>query len=437
MRKDTIFALGTGAARSAIAIIRLSGPASRKIIEALCGQCPEPRHAAYTKFCDPQTRGIIDSGIALFFPAPASPTGEDYAELQFHGGRAVIDAMIGAIRRRDLARVAEAGEFVRRAFENGKLDLSQVEAIADLIDAETEFQRRQAARLASGELRKQVEAWRADVLNAMAIIESQLDFSDEADIGSPSLSSLGLENTIASIERALGSASQGERMRCGFTVMIVGAPNAGKSTLLNALMGRDMAIVSSIPGTTRDMIEARLDLAGAPVTLIDTAGLRDASEGIEKLGVDLVYRRLGDADLVLWLSENGAKAPAAIEGNVLCVATKSDRQAAEQDLVDAQGPAWLSVSALTGAGMDRLRTQIADFARRTLGDGGTAILAQQRQYVAANEALGALRRICEDKPLELTAEDLRSAANSLGRITGSVNTEEVLGVIFGRFCIGK
>ena len=289
---DTIFALGTGAGRAAIAVIRISGPGAGDALAALVGKLPEPRQASFAILRDPQTGEMLDRGLALFFPGPASSTGEDYGELQLHGGRAVVEGALAALHRLPGLRPAEPGEFARRSFANGKLDLSQAEALADLIDAQTEAQRRQALRVAGGALRRKVEAWRAALVESLALVEAELDFSDEADVGafSPARLSALLSPLAEDMRAALQLAPASERMRDGFLVMILGRPNVGKSTLINALTRRDLAIVSPIPGTTRDMIEAHLDIGGLPVTLIDTAGLREAADAIERIGVDRTSR---------------------------------------------------------------------------------------------------------------------------------------------------
>ncbi|MCX7900582.1 MAG: tRNA uridine-5-carboxymethylaminomethyl(34) synthesis GTPase MnmE, partial [Methylocystis sp.] len=326
---------------------------------------------------------------------------------------------------------AEAGEFARRSFANGKLDLSQVEALVDLIDAQTELQRRQAVRVAGGALRRKIDAWRQNLVEAMALIEAQLDFSDEDDVGAFDMEAL--EESIASIGRAMEAtlvqAPASERLRDGFLVVVAGPVNAGKSTLINALAGRDVAIVSDVPGTTRDMIEAHLDIGGAPVTIVDTAGLRQTDDVVERIGVDRTYRRICEADLVLWLSDSGAPPHAAVAGvEILRVSTKSD-------IVPAPA-GWLAISAKTGSGVGELAANIAERARQRLGD-GSALLIRERHRRAIEEASRLLREAEKPKPLELVAEDLRMASRSLGKITGAIDVDDVLDAIFSRFCIGK
>ncbi|HXY57673.1 MAG TPA: tRNA uridine-5-carboxymethylaminomethyl(34) synthesis GTPase MnmE [Methylocystis sp.] len=435
MAADTIFALASGAGRAAVAVIRISGPAALETLAAFTGLRPRPRTAHYARYRDPETHETIDRGLALSFPAPASATGEDCAEFHLHGGRAVLAAILASLGRRPGLRAAQPGEFARRAFLNGKMDLSQVEALADLIDAQTAFQRRQALRIAGGELRRPVEAWRAALIEAMALLAAELDFSDEGDVGVFSASALDavLAPVIAQIEMALRIAPASERLREGFVVLILGPPNAGKSSLLNYLARREAAIVSEIPGTTRDLIEVDLDLAGAPITLIDTAGLRESGDAIERMGVARARARAGEADLILWLSEGGATAPPSDLGaqvEVLHVATKCDAA------LLAGGA--LATSVTTGAGLDALCKEIARRALRSLGDGGSALVIRERHRLAVTEALASLRAAREaGKPLELVAEDLRLAARALGRITGAIDVEQVLDVIFSRLCIGK
>jgi tRNA modification GTPase len=431
---DTIFALATGAGRAAIAVVRLSGPGAPTVLERLAGLTPQPRFAHYAAFRDPETSETLDRGLALYFPADQSPTGEDYAELQIHGGRAVVESILRTLSGFVGLRAAEPGEFARRSLANGKMDLSQIEGLADLIDAETEFQRRQAMRALGGALRKRVEDWRATIVRALALVEAELDFSDEGDVLEPAtaLSAL-LEPLAREMAASLAEAPAAERLRDGFLVLLLGPPNSGKSTLLNALARRDVAIVSAIPGTTRDMIEVHLDIKGMPVTLVDTAGLRESADEIERLGVTRTKARIGEADLLLWLSEGGALEPppeAAGAAELIRIATKAD--------VVATPPNRLAISARTGLGLEPLLDEIAQRAERRLGDGSTALLTRERQRRLAEEAGASIAVSLEaGKPLELVADDLRAAGRSLGRIVGAVDVEEVLDAIFAQFCIGK
>ncbi|WP_330083707.1 tRNA uridine-5-carboxymethylaminomethyl(34) synthesis GTPase MnmE [Methylocystis iwaonis] len=431
---DTIFALGTGPGRAAIAVIRLSGQAVQQVLTDVTGGVPDPRVLRLATLRDPANGEELDRGLTFFFPAPHSATGEDYAELHLHGGRAVVDGVLSALSRRPGLRMAEPGEFARRGFANGKLDLSQAEALADLIDAQTEAQRRQALRIAGGALRREVERWRASLIEALALVEAELDFSDESDVGHFDQARLRLllEPVLVEMRAALKEAPASERMREGFLVMILGAPNAGKSTLLNTLARRDLAIVSPTPGTTRDMIEAHLDVDGLPVTFVDTAGLRDAADEIERIGVDRVLERIGTADLVLWLSPDAheLKPEMAAHVDVLKIATKTDL---------APAPAgWLGISAKTGAGVDALLKEVGAFAKQRLGDGASALLIRERHRTAISDAAACLgSALGVEKDLEFIAEDLRSAGRALGRIVGAVDVEDVLEAVFARFCIGK
>ncbi|AZG77856.1 tRNA uridine-5-carboxymethylaminomethyl(34) synthesis GTPase MnmE [Methylocystis rosea] len=428
---DTIFALGTGAGRAAIAVIRISGPGAGEAVEALAGKLPAPRQASFAVLRDPQTGEMLDRGIALFFPGPASSTGEDYAELQLHGGRAVVEGALAALHRLPGVRPAEPGEFARRSFANGKLDLSQAEALADLVDAQTEAQRRQALRVAGGALRRKVEGWRTALVESLALVEAELDFSDEADVGVFSSARLGalLSPLAEDMRAALRLAPASERMRDGFVVMILGRPNVGKSTLINALTRRDLVIVSPIPGTTRDMIEAHLDIGGLPVTLIDTAGLREAADAIERIGVDRTLARVETADLALWLSDS-AEAPPAHDVETIRVATKTDLAPAPQGAI--------GVCALSGEGLETLAAAIEARARARLGDGASSLIVRERHRRALEQAVESIDIVLAGgEALELQAEELRRASAALGRIVGAVDVEEILDAVFSRFCIGK
>jgi tRNA modification GTPase len=435
MPADTIFALASGAGRSAVAVIRLSGPAARASLQAFTGLNPQPRHAHFARFRDPETAETLDRGLGLWFPGPGSATGEDCAEFHLHGSRAVVDAILSLLGRRAGLRPAEPGEFARRAFINGKMDLSQAEALADLIDAQTAFQRRQALRLADGALRRQVEDWRAALVEASALVAAELDFSDEGDVGSFSPAALEkiLRPMIAQMSEVLRRAPASERLRDGFLVLILGPPNAGKSTLLNRLAQRELAIVSEFPGTTRDMIEVELDLEGMPVTLVDTAGLRETEDAVERIGVLRARARAGEADLLLWLSEGGAAPPpeiAAGGAEILRIATKADEISPQASC--------LAVSARTGLGVDKLCEEIAARGCAMLGDGASALVIRERHRQAISAAQNYLEAALEAAgPLEIVAEDIRLAGRALERIVGAIDVEQVLDVVFSRFCIGK
>jgi tRNA modification GTPase len=392
------------------------------------------------KFRDPARGEEIDDGLVLWFPAPASETGEDVAELHLHGGRAILAAIFRVLGRLEGFRPAVAGEFTRRALLNGKLDLSAVEGLGDLIAAETETQRRQALRQFQGGLSAKIEAWRTRIVETMARLEASIDFSDEGDVPEDLLTpAIRMASELAREMRVvLVDAPRGERLREGFVVAIAGPPNVGKSTLLNRLAEREAAIVSPIPGTTRDAIEVALDLNGVPVVLVDTAGVRETRDPIEAEGVRRALARAAAADLVLWLVEAGdSGSPRAPGGNVIVLRTKAD-------LVDSETQRRLSekeeivVSAKSGLGTDRLLERLAMEAENLGGE--PALVTHERQRHALAEALTALQRaltIAKPGKEELVAEELRLSANALGRITGRVGVEEVLDEIFRSFCIGK
>src|ERR1700730_9578074 len=436
---DTIFAIASGAGRAAIAVLRLSGPAARTIVKSLAGTLPEPRRAALATFRDPGTGEAIDKGFVIFFPAPKTYTGEDYAEFHVYCGRAVVAAMVKAIGGIAGARPAEPGEFTRRAMVNGKVDLAEVEGLADLIDAETEWQRRAALRQAEGVLGRQAAIWRGALLEAAALLEAEIDFPEEEGVPAFSGRQAGeiLAPVLAGLKAELAAGRARERLREGATVVIAGPPNAGKSTLLNALARRDVAIVSPFAGTTRDIIEVHLDLGGCPVTLIDTAGLRDSADAVEEIGISRAREKAQTADLVLWLSEGCAPVPPGVQGGeVWPVFTKSDLLSpAERHSL----PLGLYISAENGENLDLLLKKMEDFDHATVSDGHAGWIARDRHRKAFEGAALALGRILEDpsSSAELLAEDLRVAMVSLQRLTGMVDVEDILGEIFVRFCIGK
>ncbi|MGH6852915.1 MAG: tRNA uridine-5-carboxymethylaminomethyl(34) synthesis GTPase MnmE, partial [Methylocella sp.] len=374
IENDTIFAIASGAGRAAIAVLRLSGPASRTVVKSLAGKLPKPRMAALAAFRDPATGEAIDKGFVIFFPAPKTYTGEDYAEFHVHGGRAVLAAMMKAIGGIAGSRPAEPGEFTRRALVNGKMDLAEVEGLADLIDAETEWQRRAALRQAEGVLGRQAAIWRGALLGAAALFEAEIDFPEEEGVPGDARRRAGniLAPVLAGLRAELAAGRAGERLREGAVIVIAGPPNAGKSTLLNALARRDVAIVSPFAGTTRDTIEVHLDLGGCPVTLIDTAGLRESFDAVEEIGIFRTRVKAKSADLILWLSEAGAPvAPGVQGGEVWPVLTKSDLLAAgkKQSLTEK-----LFISAESGENIDLLLKKMEDFARAAVSDGHSGLI---------------------------------------------------------------
>ena len=541
-QRDTIFALSSGRGPAAIAVVRISGSRAGAALKILSGKIPAPRQAALARIRNPDPLAgneIIDEALALWFPAPASETGEDVAELQLHGGRAVVAATLEALARIEGLRPAEAGEFTRRAFENGKLDLTAVEGLADLVAAETEGQRRQAFRQMKGLLGGRAEGWRQRLIQALALVEARIDFSDEADVPenllTPALKiARELETQIAA---ALADGGRGERLREGLVVAIAGPPNAGKSTLLNRLARREAAIVSPYAGTTRDVIEVHLDLAGWPVSLLDTAGIRETDDPVELEGVRRARDRAATADLVLWVVDardtNAAKNAAAkgaaksasdpaqalppvIPGHeqrertrnpepqraapgsrvppfgpsqddedfggfaprnpsIWLVRNKSDlmnglernNELEEPSITKSEGvfepnetltsmvkgeltprnESWsansgleFSLSAATGEGFDALLGRLAHEAGEFLGGTDAALVTRARHRHALEEVLAALMRARSGEVAgreDLLAEELRIAATALGRLTGRVDVEDILDVIFRDFCIGK
>jgi tRNA modification GTPase len=442
--QTTIFALSSAPGRSGIAVIRVSGPQAAQALNAMTGRVPAPRRAHLCVLRDPESGASLDQALVLWFPAPRSFTGEDVAEFHIHGGRAVIDAVLQAIGRVPETRMAEAGEFARRAFENGKLDLTAAEGLADLIDAETETQRRQALRQSTGALARKYESWREAIILALAEIEADLDFSDEADV-SRGLKRAAHEQMVrleADIRSHLDDGRRGEILRSGFHVAIAGPVNAGKSSLLNALAQRDAAIVSDKPGTTRDIVEVRLDLGGYPVLVSDTAGLRNSREEVEAEGIRRAIARACEADMVVWLADGagdrGARPPSEMTdcGSIIFVVNKCDLLR-DYDIDASQADLFISVH--TGQGLTELVSRIAVEAAARVGGEEQAPLTQERHRRELACAADALSRFTEatEGDVELRCEDLRQAAACLGRITGRIDVEEVLDHVFTQFCIGK
>ncbi len=452
--RSTIFALSSGRPPAAIAVVRVSGPCAGIALEKLIGRLPEPRKATLARVRDPASGEIIDEALALWFPAPRSETGEDVAELQLHGGQAIIAGVLDALSMIEGCRPAEAGEFTRRTFENGRLDLTAVEGLADLIAAETPAQRRLAFRQLKGLIGDRAEAWRRRLIEALALVEARIDFSDEADVpedllGPALYAAQQLRDEIAGV---LADGRRGERLRDGLVVAITGPPNAGKSTLLNRLARREAAIVSPYAGTTRDVIEVHLDLDGYPVTLLDTAGIRDSEEPVEQEGVRRARERAAAADLVLWVIDGSAGGPAVEDqpknlGNaaIWLVRNKIDRAEGSSYAGTAKHDRneyefVISISALTGVGMEALTAALSAFAKTYFASTESAVITRARHRRALEDTVAALNRaVVRDRANdeELIAEELRSAATTLGRLTGRVDVEDILDVIFRDFCIGK
>ena len=443
MISTTVFALSTARGRGAIAVFRVSGPAAGDALESLTGLgAPAPRRAIRVEIREPATGEVLDDGLALWFPGPASYTGEDVAELHVHGGRAVIEAVGLALGRIDGLVPAGPGEFTRRAFAAGKLDLTQVEAIADLVDAETEAQRRQARRQAGGALAALYESWRAALIGALAHLEAVIDFPDE-DL--PQEAEAAVAETIARLARDvaghLADARRGERLRDGVAVAVLGPPNVGKSSLVNALARRDAAIVAAEAGTTRDAIEVHLDLGGLPATAIDTAGLREAAGEIEAEGIRRALARAEDADLRLVMLDARDPVPGAalarlIDGDALVALNKTDLRRSPPPASVAGRPA-VALSVRTGDGLDALIARLTDAVAERTASGAAPVPTRLRHRLALESCLAALRRAAGQEIPELRAEDLRAAAAALGRLTGRVGVEDVLDAIFRDFCIGK
>jgi tRNA modification GTPase len=442
---DTIFALATAPGRAAVAIVRVSGPRAGEAITRLAGRKPPPRSARVRRLTAAGGEAL-DDALVLWMPGPASYTGEDCAEFHVHGGVAVVDALLAALAGLGL-RLAEPGEFTRRAFENGRLDLAQAEGVADLIDAETESQRRQALAQVEGALSRAQAGWREGLLSALALFEAAVDFPDEElpqDVAARARP--GLERLIAELEAAIVDAQRGERVRDGYRIALVGAPNAGKSTLLNALAGRDAAIVNPQPGTTRDVIEAPVMLGGYKALLGDTAGLRETHDEIEAEGVRRARAWAESADLRLWVVDGSAALDvhplAELRPGDLCVLTKLDLgegsatdSAAEQ--ADGLGLEMLAMSARQPDDVALLRARLAARVSAALSGSDTPTATRLRHRAHLAEAVERLRRALDAAEPELAAEDVRLAGRALDRITGRLDPEAVLELIFSTFCIGK
>ena len=440
---ETIFALSSGAGRAGVAVVRVSGAAAGAALGALTGYpLPEPRRATRARIVDP-AGGAIDHGLALWFPAPASFTGEDVAEFHVHGGGAVVAALIDALAARPGLRPADAGEFTRRAFDNGKLDLTQAEGLADLIDAETEAQRRQALRQFDGEFGALCEGWRAELVGALAYAEADMDFPDEDLPGGLTESARHkISKLRRSITQHFDDGRRGERLREGFYVAIVGAPNVGKSSLLNRLARREAAIVSARAGTTRDVIEVHLDVAGFPAILADTAGLHAAVDEIESEGVRRALDRAARADFTIAVFDATAPgrddAPTLrlVNEDTLVVLNKTDLRAPSGE-VSVNGCSALPVSARTGAGLDALVAALEEAVVERAATAGAPAITRARHRAALESCVASLDRFEGGAAPELAAEDLRLAARALGRITGRVDVEDILDIVFQDFCIGK
>ena len=426
MAADTIFALSSGRPPAAISVIRVSGPAAHAAAEAIAGSLPEARAAAVRELRHPVTNELLDEALVLRFDGPASSTGEDVVEFQCHGGRAVVDALLAALRGIDGLRQAEPGEFTRRAFENGRIDLTEAEGLADLIEAETESQRKAALALAEGGLRKQIAAWQERLLTLAALAERAIDYDEEDEAVDPAL----LRDCAAFADelRQWLERPRIEPLKDGVRVVVAGPPNVGKSSIINVIAGEERAIVTAVPGTTRDHIEVPLSLGGVPILLTDTAGLRDTADTVEAIGVDRAGKLVEVADVLVWLGE---PAEAPDHPRRLLVHAKTDLP----ERVSVPNGS-VPVSSVSGAGIGVLLADVERLARAVLpAEDALALNRRQAQHVG--EAADALRGAAAAKDLVLIAEDLRLALGAFDRLTGRAGVEDVLDALFGRFCLGK
>jgi tRNA modification GTPase len=424
--RDTIFALASGRPPAAISVIRISGPMSHAAAERIAGSLPEPRIAAVRELRHPASGELLDEALVLRFDSPASATGEHIAEFQCHGGRAVVDALLAALGDVDGLRQAVPGEFTRRAFENGRIDLTEAEGLADLIEAETESQRKAAIALAEGGLRKQIAAWQEQVLALSAGAERAIDYDEDDEAVDASL--LRDCRTLAEELRRWLSRPRIEPLKDGLRVVVAGPPNAGKSSLINAIAGVERAIVTDMPGTTRDHIEVPISLAGVPVLLTDTAGLRETQDRVEAIGVERAGRLVGAADVLVWLGEpeNAPEHQCLIQ--VHAKADLAERVAAP--------PGSVAVSAVTGEGLPALLAEVERRARSML-PAEDAVALNRRQAEHVDEAAEAMSSAAAEHDLVLIAEQLRLARGAFDRLTGRAGVEDVLDALFSRFCLGK
>lgn len=427
---DTVYALSTAQGKAGVAVIRISGPKALSAAKMVCGEVPAFRMAALRVLRDSDGRRL-DEALVLTFPRDGSFTGEDVVEFQIHGSVAVVSSLLRCLSKMEGLRAAEPGEFTRRALQNGRLDLSQVEGLADLIDAETEAQRRQAVRVLSGDLGKRAEVWRQKLIRAAALLEATIDFADEdvpVDV-TPEVNHL-VTDVMASLSKEIEGVQSAERVRAGFEVAIIGAPNVGKSTLLNSLAGREAAITSEFAGTTRDVIEVRMDLGGLPVTLLDTAGLRATDDVVETIGIDRARQRAAQADLRVFLVEQGSRPDFPAEADDIVLKAKADL------LEDKKN----AVSGRTGQGVSLLVERITEILKsRVAGVGVATRLRHQQAMERGNHALGAALVLLPqgEDTADIAAEELRTAIRALDSLVGRVDIENVLDEIFASFCLGK
>ncbi|MBM3519323.1 MAG: tRNA uridine-5-carboxymethylaminomethyl(34) synthesis GTPase MnmE [Alphaproteobacteria bacterium] len=439
--RDTIFAVASGAGRAAIAVLRVSGPRAVELVTALAGNLPRPRLATLRTLTNQTTGEILDRGLVLWMPGPHSATGEDVAEFHVHGGSTVIAGLCQELARHRSVRPAEAGELTRRAFANGRIDLVEAEGLADLLAAETPMQRRLALGLMLGAASARYEEWRSRLLRALAMVEAAIDFSEESDVARYAL--VGLDSDVKALAAEMSAALAGyalaREIRSGITVVLAGPPNTGKSSLLNRLAEREAAIVSPRPGTTRDVIEVRMELGGMAVTVMDTAGLRQAAgDEIENEGMARTRARAGAANLLIWVAAQDVAESLAIEKGLspdLVLLNKSDLA---QERVKESENRVLPVSAKTGAGIAELVARLAEMLRERYHRAESAVIVRERHRAAVTESIRMLNDFdLNGRPLEMKAESLRLAAHALGRVTGHIDVESLLDAIFAEFCIGK
>jgi len=424
--QDTIFSLSSGRPPAAISVIRVSGPSAHEAGEQIAGPLPQPRSAAVRELRDPRSGELLDNALVLRFDAPASSTGEDTVELHCHGGRAVVDALLSALSSVEGLREAQPGEFTRRAFENGRIDLTEAEGLADLIEAETESQRKAALALAEGGLRKQIDRWQRATLQLSAAAERAIDYADEA--GSDSEAELSRDcGRLAAELREWLDRPRMEPLKDGVRVVVAGPPNAGKSSLINAMTGQERAIVTDMPGTTRDHIEVPLSLAGYPVLLTDTAGLRETDDEVEAIGVSRAQSLVAGSDVLLWLGEADA---APHHPRIVKVHAKVDLPGRRSVPKGSTG-----VSAVTGAGLDALLERVSELAKSILPSDALAL--NRRQAAHLSDAASALDDAEASDDLVLVADNLRAARLAFDQLTGRAGFEDVLDALFSRFCLGK
>ncbi len=427
---ETIFALSSGLPPAAIGIVRISGQKASESLRKLAGQLPEPRIGSVRKITNPVSGELLDEALCLWFPGPHNATGEDLAEIHCHGGRAVVRAIEDALEQLDGLRKAEPGEFTRRAFQNGRMDLAEAEGLSDLLFAETELQRKSAIRSASGLVSRKIEDWQEQLLGISAMVEAEIDFSDEDDVEASHVEEI--QKLIKSLSRSFGetlSRPIADKLRDGVRVVLGGPPNSGKSTLLNALVDRDAAIVSDIAGTTRDVIEVPVALGGTPFLFIDTAGIRDSGmEAIEKIGIQRAREQFDQADIILWLGPEGE---GPIHHSLIEIASRKDSSEYVAKAANAS-----SLSPVTGVGMEGLIERLIELAKEILPKADEVALNKRQADLLkiADENLDYAR---SQSDALILAEHLRLARLSLDSITGRASTEDMLDALFGKFCIGK